>query len=288
MAKKQFKNILDTLARSRCIRVFLLIIIGISAVGMVVSVIFLMNWMVENQNTNNLTDTVVEDADLTSVASDENDMTESSDDNSFNPYWDFNDTDYLAANFDQLHQVNPEIIAWISMSSVNVNYPVAQHADNDFYLNHTIDRSKNNAGWIFMDYRNQSFRNADSYDRNTIIYAHNRQDGSLFGNLKKVLTSAWRKNPDNFIIKISTPYSNSIWQIFSTYQTPDTNDYIQTDFSNDDEFASFLDNLRNRSDFDYHVNLSPTDRILTLSTCATPTSSDKIVVHAKLVRSQKR
>lgn len=287
---KQPNSNLPVSTKNRRGQKFFLLVIILAATAMMISLIYLTFWLIDNYNTAENTTSVVENANLTTI-SNENDSEPGDDSSSeFNPYWDFGDTDYLAADFDQLKQINPEIVAWISVGGTNINYPITQHSDNSFYLNHSVDRSKNDAGWVFMDYRNQSFKaqTSNHYDRNTIIYAHGRHDGSMFGSLKRILGKEWHNNPDNFLVKISTPHSNSIWQIFSTYQVPDTNDYIQTDFENDTEFSDFLQLLQNRSKFQYHVDLKPTDHILTLSTCANTNSGDKIVAHAKLIRSQNR
>ena len=49
-----------------------------------------------------------------------------------------------------------------------INYPFVQTSDNDYYLNHSFNKKYNDAGWVFMDYRN----NASNFDKNTILYAH--------------------------------------------------------------------------------------------------------------------
>lgn len=271
-------------------RELFLVFIVIAAVGIVTCLGYFVFWLIDNQNTLENTATVVESANLSQVEAGDTSGENSDDEDKFDPYWDFGDTNYLAADFDGLRQINPEIVAWISVGGTSINYPIAQHSDNDFYLNHSIDRSKNDAGWVFMDYRNRgalSTAGAD-YDRNTIIYAHGRHDGSMFGSLKNVLGANWHKDSDNFLIKISTPKSNSIWRIFSTYKIPDTNDYIQTSFSSNSDFENFLQMLKSRSNFDYHTDLTANDKIITLSTCSTANPSDRIVAHAKLIRSQNR
>ena len=74
---------------------------------------------------------------------------------SFNPYFDFIKTNYMEVNFSKLKEMNKEVVAWIFVRGTNINYPVVQHSDNQYYLNHSFSRSKNEAGWVFMDYRNQ-------------------------------------------------------------------------------------------------------------------------------------
>lgn len=201
---------------------------------------------------------------------------------SFDPYWDFIKTNYMEVDFSNLNKMNEEVVAWILVNGTNINYPVVQHNDNEYYLSHSFSQSKNEAGWVFMDYRNQD----DNFQKNTIIYAHGRKNGSMFGSLKNILNSSWYKNSNNYIVKLSTLYENSLWQVFSIYKIRTTNDYIQTDFSTDDSFLSFLDNISSRSIYNFQTTVNASDKVLTLSTCFN--DDEKIVLHAKLIESQKR
>ena len=158
----------------------------------------------------------------------------------------------------------------------NINYPFVQTIDNDYYLNRSYDKTYNNAGWIFLDYRNNEFN-----DKNTIIYGHGRINGTMFGSLKDTLKSSWQDNKDNYIIKISTEKENSIWQIFSVYKIATTSDYLQTTFS-DNEFESFISLIKGRSSYNFETNVTNEDKVLTLSTCYN--DNDKMVVHAKLIK----
>ena len=108
----------------------------------------------------------------------------------------------------------------------------------------------------------------------------------MFGTLKKVLNSNWYQDSNNHIIKLSTPYENSLWQVFSIYRIHTTNDYIQTDFSTDGNFVTFLDKISSRSVYDFQTTVNLEDKVLTLSTCFN--EEEKVVLHAKLIESQKR
>lgn len=68
------------------------------------------------------------------------------------------------------------------------------------------------------------------------------------------------------------------------YHIPTTNDYLQTDFYNDTEYQEFLDMLKNRSSHNFNTNVTSNDNMLTLSTCYN--NSDKMVVHAKLIKKE--
>ena len=108
----------------------------------------------------------------------------------------------------------------------------------------------------------------------------------MFGSLRTVLTKNWLSNPNNYVIKISTENENSLWQIFSVYHIPTTSDYLQINFDSDSEYQEFLDMIKNRSSYNFNTNVTSTDNILTLSTCYN--NSDKMVVHAKLIKKEQK
>ena len=198
-----------------------------------------------------------------------------------NPYWDYIKMNMIDVNFDNLKKINSDVVGWIKVNGTNINYPFVQSKDNKYYLTHSFSKSYNNAGWVFLDYRNNNINN-----RNTIIYAHGRTDKTMFGTLRKVLNNGWINNTNNYVIKISTEKENSLWQIFSIYHIPTTNNYLQTEFKDEREYQRFLNILKNRSNHNFNTSITSNDTILTLSTCYN--DSEKMVVHAKLIKKQKK
>ena len=186
--------------------------------------------------------------------------------------------DLIDVDFDELKGINKDVKGWIQVKGTNINYPFVQTDNNSYYLTHSFDRSNNSSGWIFLDYRNKLSRN----DRNTILYGHGRVNQIMFGSLKNILTNGWLNNPSNYVVKLSTEYDNTLWQVFSVYRIPTTSDYIQTDFRSDEEYYSFLKMLLNRSSHNFNTEVTLEDRILTLSTCYN--SAEKVVLHAKLIK----
>ncbi len=197
-----------------------------------------------------------------------------------NPYWDYIKMNLINVNFDELLKINNETKGWIQVNGTNINYPFVQTNNNDYYLTHSFNKSYNQAGWVFMDYRN----NTTDYDKNTILYAHGMNNKTMFGSLRNILSSSWYDNTDNHIIKLSTPTENTLWQVFSVYHIETTNDYIQTRFTSDEEYQNFLNKLKNRSAVEFDTSINANDKILTLSTCYNKT--DKIVMHAKLIKKE--
>lgn len=199
-----------------------------------------------------------------------------------NPYWDYIKMNLISVNFDELLELNSETKGWIQVNGTNINYPFVQTDNNDYYLTHSYNKNYNQAGWVFMDYRNDTV----NYDKNTILYAHGMNNKTMFGSLRNILSSSWYNNTDNHIIKLSTPTENTLWQVFSVYHIETTNDYIQTEFRNDEEYQEFLDMLIGRSAVTFDTTVNANDKILTLSTCYNKT--DKVVMHAKLIKREAR
>ena len=177
------------------------------------------------------------------------------------------------------------LIRWLGLRyhGTNVNYPVVQTTDNDYYLTHAFDKSKNSAGWIFADYR----CNLQNFGRNTIIYGHNRRNTTMFGSLLNTLNSNWYENRDNTIIYLSTPKYNTMWQVFSIYTIDKEAKYLTTYFETDDDYISFLDTMKSRSIHEFNCEVDSKDSILTLSTCAN-NDDYRVVVQAKLIKREIR
>lgn len=200
-----------------------------------------------------------------------------------------NDTDkyldisYLSVDFTDLLKKNEETVAWIKVNNTNVNYSVVQHNDNEFYLKHDFYKNYNIAGWVYGDFRDD-FK---YFGNNTILYSHNMTNRTMFGSLVWCLKESWYTNEENHYIKLSTPYSNTVWKIFSIYTIKPEVYYLKTSFENNDEHTEFLNTLKERSIYNFNENITNKDKILTLSTC-TDDGTKRIVIHAKMIKAEYR
>ncbi len=224
-----------------------------------------------NDITNAVNVTLRDDDDNTELVNDTNEE-ETSD------YWYYIKFPLIDVDITELKEKNSDTVGWINVNNTNINYPFVQTKDNSYYLNHSFDKKYNEAGWVFLDYRN----NNDLNNKNTILYAHSRLDKTMFGSLSKVLKSSWYNNKDNHIIRLSTDTENTLWQIFSVYKIPEESYYITTNFNTNEEYSKFLNTIKQRSIHNFNTNLDTNDKILTLSTCYSDT--ERTVVHAKLIK----
>ncbi len=165
------------------------------------------------------------------------------------------------------------------MKNTNINYPVVKTNNNTYYLTHAFDKSKNSAGWVFMDYRN----NPENLNDNTVIYGHGRVDNTVFGSLKNALTKNWQSNKDNYAIWLVTKKENLLFQIFSIYTIKSESYYINTSFSSTGQKQEWLNEMKKRNVAPINTTVNTNDKILTLSTCKNNTG-DRIVVQAKLIK----
>lgn len=184
------------------------------------------------------------------------------------------DNGYVAS----LLSINPETVGWLKVNGTNIDYPVVQTKNNKYYLKHNFNMENDPSGWVFMDYRD----NKKELSKNTIIYAHNRFfNGVMFGTLNNVLEKSWYTNKDNLTIKFDSLYDEMNWQVFSIYKIHLTSDYLQVNFSTDEEWLEFANILKDRSIYDFGIEIGPNDKIITLSTCSTDKDT-RLVVHAVL------
>ncbi|MDD2409815.1 MAG: class B sortase [Bacilli bacterium] len=246
-----------------------------------ISIFKIIKWKIDANNNNILIDEIKEEVNIEEIKDGEI-INQNEDISKFNPYWDYIKMNMINVDFSQLKKTNHQTKGWIQVNGTNINYPFVQTKDNKYYLTHSFNKSYNDAGWLFVDYRNK----LDGTDKNTIIYAHGRIDTTMFGSLKNILKSGWLKDSNNYVVKLSTEYENTLWQVFSVYHIPTTSDYIQTEFSNSDTYQNFLNILLNRSNYDFNTLINENDNILTLSTCYN--KSDKVVLHAKLIKKVNR
>lgn len=173
--------------------------------------------------------------------------------------------------------VNPEVVGWLTVNNTNIDYPTVQAKDNSYYLTHNIYMENDSNGWVFIDYRNKPFELND----NLIVYAHNRYySGVMFGNLSNMTKYSWYSKEENQIITYKTMNKTYNYKIFSIYKIYKTNDYIATSFYDNNAKNTLFQKLKERSIYDFKVDLTGEDKIITLSTCAD--ENNRIVVHAVL------
>ena len=241
------------------------------------------SWYNDNKEVDNISDDVLKNTKVKEKKDNNNTENVNPPEDISNDYWDYIKINLLEVDFNELLKKNPDTVGWIEVKGTNINYPIVQTTDNSYYLTHAFDKTKNEAGWVFMDYRNDPV----NFNQNTIIYAHSRLTGSMFGSLKNILDSSWYTNKNNHIIRLSTPTENTMWQVFSVYTIPKESYYITPSFNSNEAYLEFLNTIKSRSEVDFSGTVNTNDKILTLSTCK-DNFGNRVVMHAKLIKRESR
>ena len=171
-----------------------------------------------------------------------------------------NDISPIQVDFDKLDNVNNNIQAWIYLNDSNINYPIVQGNDNNYYLSKTVDGDYNPNGTLFIDYRN----NKDFSDPNTYIYGHNMKNDTMFGELEKYKKQEYYNNhKEMYILTRKNQYK---LEVFAGYTTEDGSEIYN--FIGNDSNERLVELAMSKSDFSSDVKVDYNDKVVVLSTCS--------------------
>ena len=195
----------------------------------------------------------------------------------------------INAEYAALYAKNNDFIGWLNIPGTNVDYPVMQTDDNDYYLHRNFDRQEVFEGTLFADYRGKI--TPEGMPQNTVIYGHNmllKYQFSALQNYKKDIEFL-KMSP---VIEFNTLYGNAKYKIISVFlvnwlpKDGEVFRYNSTNyFKNQSEFFDFVLECMDRSLYETGVDVEYGDEFLTLSTCDMSTYMDlRLVVVARKVR----
>ena len=189
-----------------------------------------------------------------------------------------------------LYAANNDFIGWVNIPATNVDYPVMQSDDNDYYLHRDFDGNYDFAGTIFTDYEGKF--GPDEMPNNTILYGHNMLYKYQFAALSNYSRDIefLKTSP---VIEFDTLYQKNKYKIFAVFKINTAaehgelfayNEYVY--FKNQSEFYNYIMEVMDRSLYETGVDIEYGDELLTLSTCDASTGLDdlRLVVVARRVR----
>lgn len=190
----------------------------------------------------------------------------------------------MKPDYAYLYATNNDFVGWLRIANTNLDVQVVQSKDNDYYLYRDFYKKSSRYGTPYMDYRN----NSKELDDNTVIYGHHMNDGLMFGNLDKYKTLEGYK--DSPIIQYSTLYADYQFKVFAvmitTANTADNGgfNYMASNFSSDEKFMNYVNELKLRSIINTDVNVNADDKLITLITCSHDFDDARLVVVGRMVR----
>lgn len=186
---------------------------------------------------------------------------------------------------EELQKENNEIIGWLEIEDTNINLPVCQTTDNDFYLTHNYKKENSKGGSLFLD-KNFDLINGSS---NYLIYGHRNTQRLMFEDLLKYSKEDFYNNHKT--IKFTTNKDDSVYEIMSVFYSrvyykkeKDVFRYYNfVNANNEEEYNDFVNNCKKSSIYNTGVTANYGDQLLTLSTCEYSQEDGRFVVVAKKV-----
>ena len=181
----------------------------------------------------------------------------------------------IQEKFKAIYAADQHFVGWVSVPNTSIDAAVYQTDNNNEYLKHDLWGRWSRYGTVFLD----AYCGVKDLSRNTVIYGHNFDDDQdkefddyIFGDIHKYLdVEFYKKTP---VIEFDTLYRDCKWKVIGCFLSNGSKEgdngyvfyYIASDMNNDN-FMSFISNLKQRSYINTTVDVQPDDKILTLSTC---------------------
>lgn len=175
--------------------------------------------------------------------------------------------------FAPYYSINPDFAGWLRIAETRVDYPVARGSDNTYYLEHSFKKKRSELGSIFMDYRNVGM----GLDSHTVLYGHYTESGYMFGDLDRYLSRKYLDAHPEIIF--TDPFTERRYRIFSVHVSPPDGALVDVDISGQ-EYLDYLNLLKERSLHKIDLEISESDRILTLVTCNYGIKDGRLFIHA--------
>ena len=200
-------------------------------------------------------------------------------------YTDETDAPPVLEKYKTLLNKNKRLIGWLKIDDTNIDYPVMQTENNEYYLDHNFNQEYDKNGSLFLD------KDCDIVNPNTnmIIYGHHMKSGKMFGNLNYYSKESYYKEHPR--IYFDTIYEEGVYEIMFVFRSRIYNEedivfkyYQFIDVNSEDEFNSAMEEMRRMSLYDTGVSAVYGDRLITLSTCDNSETDGRFVVVAKRVR----
>ncbi|MBE6775950.1 MAG: class B sortase [Ruminococcaceae bacterium] len=192
----------------------------------------------------------------------------------------------LQLKYAKLYATNQDFVGYLEADGINLSLPIVQAENDKKYLEKNFYGKSTKYGCPFVTHVN----NIVELDMNTIIFGHHMNNGTVFGALDAYKTiDGFRAAP---VITFNTLYKDYSWKVVAAFITnayeEDDNGYLFryyfASLSTQDRFAAYLNEMSQRSLYDTGVDVLPTDKLLTLSTCSHEFDDARFVVVARLVR----
>lgn len=190
----------------------------------------------------------------------------------------------ILPEYKALYAENPDTIGWLRIDGTGIDNVVMYAPDEiDKYLHTDFYGKYSYRGCLFVD----EYCDILSSD-NLIIYGHNMKDYSMFGSLMYYVSEDFYRQ--HKLISFDTIYEKQTYEIVAAIKTelvPEGSDgfkyYEYTGSGDEASFGEYVKFIEENKLYDTDAELSPGDKILTLSTCAYHSEDGRFIVVARKI-----
>lgn len=198
------------------------------------------------------------------------------------------------SNLEEWHAKNNDIQGWLYVGGTNINYPVIFYPEDTFYYN-SLDYNKEYSvdGVIWADALTRGGTESEM-SKNTVLYGHNwtnwsttpaigRSSDVMFSQLTAYHYLDFAR--EHQFINYANADGAYVYQIFAVFYTEKSFMYNRSNPTRV-QLDEMLDGAIARSIHDFNIEVSTSDKFITLSTCTRmfgKSKDQRFVVMAKQV-----
>lgn len=179
-------------------------------------------------------------------------------------------------SFEELQQINPEVIGWLTVNDTPIDYPITQTDNNEKYVNTNAEGQYTLSGSVFLDYRNSS--NFDDF--NSILYGHHMEKKLMFGSLSDFADKKYFDSHEYGNLFFNG--ANHGVEFFALVLTDAYNDNMFSPAIREKEHQQeFIDYLFSNAKHLRNTSVTTEDNLLLLSTCTNDITNGRYILVGK-------
>lgn len=179
----------------------------------------------------------------------------------------------MSIPFENYRKQTSDFVGWLTINGTNIDQPLVQGPNNDYYLGYDYLGNKSSAGSLYIDYRNLG----NFYDTHMAIYGHYMRNGTMFHDLHLYKDADFlAAHPFITVYGLREAFQ---YEIFSVQIVSGASYYLYFDMT-DETLVDYADYLWRGSIHKKQPQYPKDLRLLTLVTCTYEFDNARLLIHA--------
>lgn len=146
-------------------------------------------------------------------------------------------------DFAALREMNPDVVAWLTIPGTAIDYPVVQTDDNEMYLKTDFEGNSSSAGAIYLDCDSDS----DLQGKHSILYGHHMRNGSMFADIVKFKDEEFFRENREIILYL--PEQELHLKTIAALYGDASGEKRRTVFDGEEHFQQYIDEMTKNCSF---------------------------------------